>query len=127
MQKFILGAGAIMAMLAVILGAFGAHALESYLVENNRLETYKTAVNYQFYHALGLLAVGLFYTYRPVSLTEWAGLALLGGIVIFSGSLYALCFTGIRMLGAITPIGGVLFIVGWFCFFLSIWNMKGDG
>ncbi|MCU0399762.1 MAG: DUF423 domain-containing protein [Algoriphagus sp.] len=100
--------------LAVGLGAFGAHGLEPILILNGRLDTFETAVSYHFYHTLGLLGLGILALIKP----EWKGLSLaawgmLLGILIFSGSLYILSLTGITWLGAITPIGGVGFILGW--------------
>jgi uncharacterized membrane protein YgdD (TMEM256/DUF423 family) len=100
--------------LAVGLGAFGAHGLEPILIQNGRLDTFETAVSYHFYHTLGLLGLGILALIKP----EWKGLSLAAwgmslGILIFSGSLYILSLTGITWLGAITPIGGVGFILGW--------------
>lgn len=100
--------------LAVGLGAFGAHGLEPLLIQNGRLDTFETAVSYHFYHTLGLLGLGILALIKP----DWKGLSLAAwgmflGILVFSGSLYILCLTGITWLGAITPIGGVGFILGW--------------
>lgn len=122
-MKFFLQAGSVFGVLAVALGAFGAHALKATLEGSGRLETYETAVKYQFYHALALVLVGiLLQRVAPGSekWLSWAGNSFIGGILIFSGSLYALCFTGITKLGAITPIGGLLMIAGWvFLFFAA--------
>ena len=113
---------AILGMLVVILGAFGAHALKGFLEANGRLETYKTAVEYQFYHVLATLFIGLSSsTDKKLSLATYSFLL---GIVFFSGSLYLLCFTGITSFGAITPIGGVLFIVGWLLTALHFFKKK---
>ncbi|MDJ1498055.1 DUF423 domain-containing protein [Cytophagaceae bacterium DM2B3-1] len=113
MQKFLLLSGAILGGLGVGLGAFGAHALKPMLEASQRLDTYETAVKYQFYHAFALLITGLL-AYRIESrLLTYAGYSFLGGTLIFSGSLYILCLSGVRWLGAITPIGGVLMIIGW--------------
>lgn len=113
MNKSLAAAGALCAMLAVILGAFGAHALENRLPAE-LLETYHTAVQYHFYHALGLLLIGaLAPTPAKTALLEWSGYAMLAGIVLFPGSLYALVFTGIKAFGAITPFGGICFIAAW--------------
>ena len=95
------------------LGAFGAHGLKGKMAQNF-LETYQTGVHYQLIHALGLILIGLLIYAMPSSVLNWAGLALTAGIILFSGSLYALSLTGITKLGMITPIGGVLFLVGWF-------------
>jgi uncharacterized membrane protein YgdD (TMEM256/DUF423 family) len=113
MTRVFLSLGSLSAGLAVILGAFGAHALESRLTEE-ALETYQTGVQYHFLHSLGLIAVGtLHHTAGPSRRISLAGWAMLAGIVLFSGSLYALSLTGIRVLGAITPFGGGLFIASW--------------
>ena len=112
--KKILTIAGISGALAVGLGAFGAHGLEPILIQNGRLDTFETAVSYHFYHTLGLLGLGILALIQP----EWKGLSLAAwgmflGILIFSGSLYILSLTGITWLGAITPIGGVGFILGW--------------
>jgi uncharacterized membrane protein YgdD (TMEM256/DUF423 family) len=105
--------GAISAGLAVAAGAFGAHALEGKL-DARAKEVFETAARYQMFHALALLAVGLLaLRARPGRALDLAGWAFLIGAVLFSGSLYALALTGIRWLGAITPLGGVGFLVGW--------------
>lgn len=105
--------GAVNAFLAVAFGAFGAHALRGRLTPE-MADVYHTASQYHFYHALGLIAVALLATQLPGSgLLRAAGWSLLVGIVLFSGSLYLLALTGTRWLGAITPLGGVAFLVGW--------------
>ena len=111
--KTILALGSVLGFLSVALGAFGAHALKDFLAAQNRLQTYETAVQYQFYHALALLAVGILALVKPQASFSGVGLCFLLGILIFSGSLYLLCATGIRWLGAITPIGGIAFLAGW--------------
>jgi len=103
-----------------MIGAFGAHALRATLEAQGRLDTFETAVKYQFYHTLALLAIGLLMSKMNQRLLGYAGYAMTGGIIIFSGSLYVLCLTGIRWLGAITPIGGVLMIVGWALLFWAV-------
>jgi uncharacterized membrane protein YgdD (TMEM256/DUF423 family) len=113
MQKFILVTGGLLLALAVGFGAFGAHALQSFLTETKRLETYETAVKYQFYHALGLLLVGLLLFRIQDVWLQYAGMSLMLGILLFSGSLYLICFTGFTRLGMITPLGGLLLILGW--------------
>jgi uncharacterized membrane protein YgdD (TMEM256/DUF423 family) len=109
------GVGAILLGLTVILGAFGAHGLRGRL-DAYAMGIYEKAVFYQFIHALGILIVPLFA--RAGALTEssaaWVCGLLLAGILIFSGSLYALALTGVRTFGAITPIGGLSFIAAWF-------------
>lgn len=121
-MPFFLIAGAVNAALAVALGAFGAHALKDKLSERY-LAIWDTAVQYQMFHALGLLAVGILMSSSllgPSSQLTWAGYLLLAGIIIFSGSLYALSLSGVGVLGAITPIGGVAFIVGWILFIAAV-------
>ena len=106
--------GALLAFLGVALGAFGAHALKGSLSSGD-LETYQTAVRYQLFHALGLLALGAL-PLRAQRAAPW----LFFGSVVFSGSLYALVFTGVSALGAVTPIGGVLQLIGWAILFFSL-------
>jgi len=118
MHKFFLQSGAILGLLAVALGAFGAHALRASLEAVGRADTFETAVKYQFYHALALVAIGILLQ-LPATTADaartygWAGYAFLIGVLIFSGSLYALCFTGITKFGAVAPIGGLALIAGW--------------
>ena len=111
-QTVIAGAG--FAMLAVVIGAFGAHGLKQVL-DAYSLGLVETAARYQMYHALALLLVGLF-AMSPRFSRRWLRLAAFAfglGIVLFSGSLYILALSGVRWWGAITPIGGLSFIVGW--------------
>jgi uncharacterized membrane protein YgdD (TMEM256/DUF423 family) len=106
--------GAILGCLAVGVGAFGAHALKARLESTGLSATYQTGVQYHFYHALALLAVGLLaQSGRSGTAIQVAGWSFLVGIVLFSGSLYVLALTGITKLGAITPFGGLAMIVGW--------------
>lgn len=105
-------AGAVLGGLGVALGAFGAHALKDRLAPA-ALQVYETAVRYQMYHALALVALGLWLERAPSPRLVWAARAWIGGVAIFSGSLFLLVLTGIGMLGAITPIGGVALIAGW--------------
>ena len=100
-------------MFSVLFGAFGAHALRGRMAPD-LLAAYQTGTQYQFYHSLGLLIVALLLGRFPErSGFVWSGWLMLVGIVLFSGSLYVLSFTGIRVLGAITPIGGLAFIIAW--------------
>ena len=122
MQKFVLLTAAGLGALSVMIGAFGAHALRATLEASGRLETFETAVKYQFYHTSALLAIGLLMYQIPDKWLYYAALAMIGGILIFSGSLYILCITGVRWLGAITPIGGVLMIAGWVMLFLVVYR-----
>ncbi|MDR9419381.1 DUF423 domain-containing protein [Gracilimonas sp.] len=109
--KIIIAIAAILLALAVAAGAFGAHALKN-ILSAERLETWQTAVQYHAWHALGLLLIALIGSQFDIAIA-WPSSLLLAGIIIFSGSLYALCLSGIGWLGAITPIGGVAFIAGW--------------
>ncbi|WP_373495699.1 DUF423 domain-containing protein [Aquiflexum sp.] len=106
--------------LAVAIGAFGAHGLEAVLESNGRNETFETAVKYHFYHALALLVIGIWQrkenTTKRLNLAAWMFFV---GILIFSGSLYVLSLSGVSWLGAITPIGGLAFILGWLFVALS--------
>jgi uncharacterized membrane protein YgdD (TMEM256/DUF423 family) len=120
-NKTILLAGAVFMALAVLLGAFGAHALKNSLTPE-MLAVYKTGVEYQFYHALGLLLIGLTGFHIDSKWLRRSGLLLTLGILLFSGSLYILALTGIKVIGAITPIGGVAFVLGWV--FLAIACLK---
>jgi uncharacterized membrane protein YgdD (TMEM256/DUF423 family) len=115
MTRLFVGLGAIAALTAVVLGAFGAHGLEG-RVSADRLDTFRTGVQYQIYHALALLAVGWAVAQGWGPLLHWAGYCFLAGIVIFSGTLYLLVLTDTGWLGAVTPLGGVAFIVGWALF-----------
>ena len=100
--------------LATVCGAFGAHALRTLPAE--RLQVYETAVRYHFFNSLGLLGIGLALRSVDAALLKWSAALLLIGIVLFSGSLYALTFGAPRALGAVTPIGGVALIAGWLAF-----------
>ena len=112
--KQIIITASILGLLAVALGAFGAHSLEPTLEANGRVDTYETAVLYHMFHALLLLALGILrLTYPEYSILKLASWSCILGIVIFSGSLYVLSITNITILGAITPIGGVFFILSW--------------
>jgi uncharacterized membrane protein YgdD (TMEM256/DUF423 family) len=118
--KLFLAAGGLAALAAVALGAFGAHALKTRL-STEMLALWHTGVEYHAYHSLGLLAVGLVATQIPESmLLKWSGWLMLAGIVLFSGSLYALALSGERWLGAITPIGGAAFLAAWGLFVIAV-------
>ena len=103
--------------LAVGLGAFGSHALRGKITDYY-LEVYKTGVLYHFIHALAIFVVAWISTISSDPKVSWAGIAFIVGIVLFSGSLYALSITGIKILGAITPLGGLSFLAGWILLFL---------
>lgn len=113
-------AGALLA-LATVFGAFAAHALKAQL-SADRLSVYETGVRYHFFHALGLLGIGLTMRFIDVPAIRWAAVLVLVGIVLFSGSLYALTFGAPRPLGIVTPVGGLALIAGWICFALGVWR-----
>lgn len=121
-MPFFIIAGAVNAALAVALGAFGAHALKEKLSERY-LAIWETAVQYQMFHAIGLLVIGVLVGTSILGGTtslNWSGYLILAGTIIFSGSLYVLSLSGIGVLGAITPIGGVLFIAGWIMLIVAV-------
>ncbi|WP_417657671.1 DUF423 domain-containing protein [Pseudidiomarina aestuarii] len=112
--------GAVTMALGVILGAFGSHGLKDRL-SSDMLAVYQTGVQYQIYHALGLLLVAaLMVPYPNATGLRTGGWILLAGIILFSGSLYLLALTGWRFFGPITPVGGVCFIVGWLWIFWAM-------
>ncbi|MFD2033944.1 DUF423 domain-containing protein [Belliella marina] len=116
---------AILGILAVGIGAFGAHGLEEILTKNGRIDTFETGVKYHFYHALAMVLVGmLLFQFPKAKHLSTAAFLFLLGIVIFSGSLYVLSLTGITWLGAITPLGGISFILGWIFLFLGARSLK---
>lgn len=118
--KLFLLLGSANALLAVMLGAFGAHALKSRLDET-MLNVYQTGVQYHFYHALGLILVGIIALNIPLNIwIKNSGWMMFFGIVLFSGSLYLLSILNLRWLGMITPLGGLLFILAWLSLFISI-------
>jgi len=125
MIRIFLAIAAILAGLAVAAGAFASHALRDKL-SDRALEIFETASRYQMYHALALLlvAVLLAQVAMPSTLLNTAGYAFLAGIVLFSGSLYALSLSGVKWLGAITPLGGVAFLIGWGCVAAAAWSSK---
>jgi uncharacterized membrane protein YgdD (TMEM256/DUF423 family) len=123
MAKLFITLGSLSGMLAVMLGAFGAHALRARL-DDYAMGVFETAVQYHFYHSLALLAVGIVALSQPQTvLLKSSGWLFLIGILVFSGSLYLLGITGIRWLGAVTPLGGLAFIGGWACLAASAWKL----
>lgn len=123
MTQLTLAVAAISGLLSVAFGAFGAHALRARL-DSQALGVFETAVQYQFYHSLALLAVGLLMLQNPASaLLRSSALLFILGIVVFSGSLYLLSLTGLRWLGAVTPLGGLGFIAGWACLAAAAWTL----
>ncbi len=111
--------GAALGFLSVALGAFGAHILKTMLTDD-LVGVFETAVQYQFFHALALVFVGVLQKQFPEKNFDFAGLAFLVGVVLFSMSLYLLALTGVKWLGAVTPFGGVSFLAGWAIMFLQI-------
>jgi uncharacterized membrane protein YgdD (TMEM256/DUF423 family) len=124
MGKSFITIGACLGFLAVAAGAFGAHILRSRLTPDD-LVTFEIAARYQMYHALAIILVGSLLTRASVPLLNSSGWFFFYGSLVFSGSLYLLSWTGIRWLGALTPIGGILLLCGWACLFLASLGIKG--
>lgn len=122
MSRLFLLLGALSGAISVAAGAFGAHALRSRL-EPRLLEVFETAARYQMYHALALCVVAWLAANHPSRTVSVSGWAFVAGTLLFSGSLYAMAFTGIRALGAITPLGGVAFLIGWGALALAAWAL----
>ncbi|MCE5090680.1 DUF423 domain-containing protein [Staphylococcus devriesei] len=122
MKVFII-LGALCTMMSVGTGAFGAHGLENKLSDKYK-SVWEKAVNYQMYHGLGLLIIGVIGGTTSINV-NWAGWLIFLGVVFFSGSLYILALTQIRILGAVTPIGGILFIAGWLMLIISTFKFIG--
>ncbi|TXI32449.1 MAG: DUF423 domain-containing protein [Niabella sp.] len=124
MNKLYLTLGSALAGLGVILGAFGAHKLKE--IAPDSVSTFQTGVQYQMYHAFALILVGILAEKFPVKMMNWAGMAFVIGILLFSGSLYALSLlkatgkVGLGGIGIITPIGGLFFIAGWVCVIMAL-------
>ncbi len=124
MHKGFLKTAALLGALSVILGAFAAHGLKKIFSPDN-LQVFETAVRYQFYHVFALLAAGVLYAAFPGKLLAWAGKLFITGIILFSGSLYLLCYVKynempLNWIGAITPFGGVALIAGWLMLFFAV-------
>ena len=120
MAKFYLLLGSINALLVVLIGAFAAHGLKARLTVEN-MAIFQTGVQYHFYHAVGLILVGLIAWHIPTSpYLRWSAWLMIMGIILFSGSLYALSITNIRWLGMITPVGGMAFIIAWLLLSIGI-------
>jgi len=122
MQKFFLLSAAALGFLGVAIGAFGAHAFRKTLEATGRLETFETAVKYQFYHCFALLAVGILLFQISNRTMVYAGYSFIAGTLVFSGSLYLLCYTQITKWGAVTPFGGLLLLAGWLLLFIAVWQ-----
>jgi uncharacterized membrane protein YgdD (TMEM256/DUF423 family) len=121
MERIFFLLGSLSGLISVALGAFGAHSLRDRLT-SDLLAVFETGVRYQMYHALALLLAAWAVTRWPGPLTITAGWLFVAGTLIFSGSLYALGLSGMRWLGAITPLGGVAFLGGWLCLALAAWR-----
>lgn len=119
-------AGALFALVGVAAGAFGAHGLRS-ILPADLLDVFETGVRYQMYHSFALLIAAMLIPRTAGSLAQVAAWLFVAGILIFSGSLYLLALTGVRWLGAITPLGGVAFLAGWSCLAVAAWRADGVG
>jgi len=123
MAKLFITLASLSGMLAVVFGAFGAHALKGKL-DDQALKVFETAVQYHFYHTFALLVVGVLALNQPQTvLLKSSGWLFVIGILVFSGSLYFLSLTGVRWLGAITPLGGLALIAGWACLAATGWKL----
>ncbi len=123
MERIFVIIASIVMFIGVAAGAFGAHGLSNYFNRFPNLEsTYDTAIRYQMIHGLALLAVAWAVTKWPGNLINWAGFLFIIGIIVFSGTLYLLVFSGMRWLGALTPLGGVAFLAGWIFLLLAAWR-----
>ena len=128
MFQIFLGLAGFFGALSVAAGAFASHALKEQL-SDRALEIFETGARYQMYHALGLLLIALLLSQATtvglnVTWLNTAGIGFISGILLFSGSLYALSLSGIKILGAITPLGGVGFIVGWSCLAIAAFTLN---
>ncbi|MBI3137539.1 MAG: DUF423 domain-containing protein [Sphingobacteriales bacterium] len=125
MHKNYLGIAAFLGALTVAIGAFGAHGLQKITSDAVILRSYQTAVQYQLYHVLGLLAIGILFERFSSSVLRWAANLFLAGILLFSGSIYVLTYLKIKgmstaWVGPVTPVGGLLFIAGWLCLMVAV-------
>ncbi len=123
MERLFIIIGALSGAIGVAAGAFGAHALRARL-DPRMLEVFETGARYQMYHAVAMLASAWIVTRFPGSLSNASGWLFLAGTVLFSGSLYVMALTGVRALGAITPLGGVCFIAGWVCLAMAAMRQR---
>jgi uncharacterized membrane protein YgdD (TMEM256/DUF423 family) len=121
MDRLFFAIGSLSGFIGVALGAFGAHALKSRL-DPDLLATFEVGVRYQMYHAFALLAVAWAHTRWPGAAVTASGWLFVAGTLVFSGSLYALSLSGLRWLGAITPIGGLALLAGWLCLAWAAWK-----
>ena len=125
MHKGFIKTAAIIGFLSVVLGAFAAHSLKN-LFSDYAVNIFETGVRYQFYHVFALFAAGILYKEFPNKFIRWSGIFFIAGIILFSGSLYFLTYVkgavmpGYKWIGPITPVGGLLFILGWIFLFLGV-------
>lgn len=120
MQKLFLLIAGVLGLLSVAIGAFGAHGLKDILEKNDRFSNFETAVKYQFYHVFAIIAVAMLMDKYSEKMMTYAGYSFMAGILFFSGSLYILSLTNVTKWGAVTPIGGLLFIIGWICMIIGL-------
>lgn len=125
MKKFLF-IGSLFALLAVVLGAFGAHGLERLISSEKVLARFHTGVEYQFYHSFGIFMIALLLKDAKSRLLNSAGFFFVIGIVLFSGSLYLYVLTGNKSFGMITPVGGLAFIIGWLFLLVYAFKIKSD-
>ena len=129
MHKGFLKTAALFGVLSVALGAFAAHSLKQYIAEY-AVSIFETGVRYQFYHVFALFITGILYKDFSAKPLRWAGIFFIAGIILFSGSLYFLTYArasglqGYNLMGTITPVGGLFFIIGWVCLFAGIFKTK---
>lgn len=121
-QKHTLIAGAILGLLGVAIGAFGAHALKQTLTAYGRVDTFELAVRYQFYHAFALLTLGILMGPQASTVYSWAAILFTGGVLLFSGSLYLLAVLNQTSFAMVTPIGGLLLLGGWICMLIGLFR-----
>lgn len=125
MHRGYLKTAALLGALSVAMGAFAAHKLKE-IVDPDAVNIFETGVRYQFYHVFALIAVGILYSNFKKSVMKWSGIFFIAGIILFSGSLYALTYvhvsnlTGMKWIGPVTPLGGLCFIIGWILLFAGI-------
>lgn len=125
MQRIFFALGALSAFIGVAAGAFGAHGLKSRL-SPEMLSIFETGVRYQMYHAFALISTAWAQSKWPSSLVKTSGWLFAIGTILFSGSLYLLSVSGVRWLGAITPLGGLAFLAGWVCLAWAVWRAWGN-